>query len=86
MSPKLAASLMERKLAQAEDFAENAPDLVTEVKGRKGAYPAGTVEVAGKHYDLSPGLPVTADDSNSSSRIRANSSIRSFVRDLAQKA
>ena len=61
MSPKLAESLLERKTVQAQDFAESSPDLVVEVKKRRGKYPAGSVVVGGKHYDLSPKLPVTAD-------------------------
>lgn len=61
MSPKLAESLLERKAVQAQDFAESSPDLVVEVKKRRGKYPAGSVVVGGKHYDLSPKLTVTAD-------------------------
>lgn len=62
MSPKLAESLLERKRVQAVDFAKNAPDLVTEVEGKGGEFPAGTVEVDGKRYDLAPELSVTADE------------------------
>ncbi|MBR1830295.1 MAG: site-specific integrase, partial [Atopobiaceae bacterium] len=62
MSPKLAEYLLERKAFMAGDFAENAPGYVTEVKPKSGRYPAGTVEVGGKHYELDSELSVTADE------------------------
>ena len=54
MSPKLAESLLERKAYLAEDFAENAPGYVIEPEEKDGKYPAGSVEVGGKHYDHDP--------------------------------
>ena len=61
MPEKLAGALMERKVAQAAELACEDSENVFEVKKRNGEWPAGTVEMEGKHYELSPSLPLAAD-------------------------
>ena len=61
MPPRLAEKLMQRKAAQVADLVCDDSENVFEVKQRGGAWPAGTVEHDGKHYELNPALPLAAD-------------------------
>ena len=61
MPEKLARSLMERKAAQVADLVKDDKENVFEVKQRGGEWPAGTVELDGKHYELKPDYPLAAD-------------------------
>lgn len=61
MPAKLADKLMERKAVQAADLACEDSENVFEVKQRDGEWPVGTVEIDGKHYELSSSLPLAAD-------------------------
>ncbi|MBQ9003462.1 MAG: site-specific integrase [Eggerthellaceae bacterium] len=61
MPGKLSEALMARKAEQAADLVENESESVFQVKKRDGEWPAGTVELDGKHYEVKPAYPIAAD-------------------------